>query len=206
MSRKDLGKAALLGFLFALVFVPTDVFVAKHLASLTVWSLLILAPVGFMAALWIGYLLSKLRAFFLPLSKFGLVGLFNTGIDFAIFNGAIFVSGIEKGPAIIGFKSFSFLVALLNSYFWNKLWTFKKADSVSRKDEFLRYTVVTVIGFLLNIGITAFIVNYIPPMHGWPQVKWDNLAAVIATGASLLWNFVGYKLVVFHDGTSPVVL
>jgi putative flippase GtrA len=199
MNRKDLALGALLGFLSALVFVVVYVTIAKHPASLAIWSLVALAPLAFMAALGIGALLSRLGSVFYDFTKFILVGLLNTGVDFAVFNVLIFLSGLDKGRWIVGFKSLSFAVALLNSYFWNKLWTFKKSGVARRPNEFARYVIVTVMGFLLNVGITTLIANHLRPGLGLSQVEWDNVAAIFATVVSLLWNFGGYKLVVFKD-------
>ena len=42
-------------------------------------------------------------------------------------------------------------------------------------------------------GVTTFI----PPFFGLSPELWANLAKVAATGFSLIWNFIGYKFIVF---------
>lgn len=132
--------------------------------------------------------------------KFVLVGLLNTAIDLFIFDLLILITGIATGWGITLFKSIGFLAALWNSYEQNRLWTFDGDAAPSRtKREFATFMVITVIGFFLNVGATSFIANMVPPF-GISQVRWDNVAAIAATVLNLVWNFAGYKFVVFRSG------
>lgn len=150
---------------------------------------------------------------FHKLLKFLIVGVLNTGIDFFIFNTLIALTAIETGAFITVFKSISFVCALFNSYELNRLWTFDGEASDGRsKQEFMRFAAITIIGFLINVGITSLIIATIRPAFGFSQVRWDNVAAAAATGLNLLWNFAGYKAFVFKskgrasDLTSPNVI
>ncbi len=150
---------------------------------------------------------------FHKIAKFLIVGVLNTGIDFFIFDTLIVSTGLDAGGSIALFKSFSFLCALFNSYEMNRLWTFDGEAAKSRtRREFVSFAVVTLVGFLVNVGITFFIVDAMKPLFGLSQIRWDNVAAVAATVLSLGWNFIGYKLFVFtskgrsSDITSPNVI
>lgn len=133
--------------------------------------------------------------------KFVMVGVLNTGIDFFVFNLLIDVTGRSQGIAITLFKLASFLCALVNSYALNRLWTFEGEAAPSwMGQEFMRFAVVTLVGLMLNVGTTSLIANVTSPLYGLSQVRWDNLAAAVATASNLVWNFAGYKLFVF---TSP---
>jgi putative flippase GtrA len=57
--------------------------------------------------------------------------------------------------------------------------------------------VVSIIGALINSGIVFAISTFVDPMFGLSQAVWVNAAKVVATGISLIWNFLGYKFIVF---------
>jgi len=84
-----------------------------------------------------------------------------------------------------------------NSYFWNKYWTFKDLDKIEAK-EFSQFILVTLIGLAINSSIVYGITTLVSPMFGISPELWANLAKVAATGFSLIWNFIGYKFVVFN--------
>ena len=56
---------------------------------------------------------------------------------------------------------------------------------------------ITLIGLLINSGIVAGVTNFVPPAFSLNQELWTNLAKAAATAVSLIWNFAGYRLVVF---------
>jgi len=133
-------------------------------------------------------------------SKFIVIGLMNTAIDFAILNLLMWSTGIYGGRWIILLNVISFTIAVINSYFWNKFWTFraKEADEPAEvAKEFSQFIMVTLIGLVINSSIVFGITTFIPPFFGLSKEVWANLAKVVATGFSLIWNFVGYKFIVF---------
>ena len=133
------------------------------------------------------------------LAKFLMVGVLNTGVDFFVFDTLIVLTGRAAGAPIIAFKSLSFLLALINSYELNRLWTFDAEAAPKRtRSEFSRFAVITAVGFLVNVGATFAVATAFRPLFGMSQIRWDNVAAVIATVLNLAWNFAGYKLFVFR--------
>lgn len=60
------------------------------------------------------------------------------------------------------------------------------------------FVVVSVVGILINSGIVAGGTAVFPPQFGLNQELWTNLVKAAATAISLVWNFVGYKLLVFR--------
>ena len=124
--------------------------------------------------------------------KFVIVGGFNTLIDLAVLNLFIFATGVASGTPFIFFKGISFLVAVLNSYFWNRRWTFR-----SDKKVFIQFFIVSAIGLFLNVGTAALLVNIIGPQFGLSDKVWANVGAVGGPLVVMTWNFLGYKFVVF---------
>jgi len=130
--------------------------------------------------------------------RFAIVGAINTGVDFLVLNLLIWVTGIKEGNGLIPLNIISFTVAVVNSYVLNKRWAFRDQTSGETAKKFTSFLVVSVIGALINTAIVRFGSTNIDPMFGLSQVMWVNAAKVVATGASLIWNFVGYKLFVFR--------
>lgn len=64
--------------------------------------------------------------------------------------------------------------------------------------ELFLFLSVTVIGALINSGIVAGVTGRVAPLFGLNQELWTNLVKAGATAVSLVWNFVGYKLLVFR--------
>lgn len=131
------------------------------------------------------------------LAKFVVVGGINTGIDFLVLNIEMFLTNITSGPWMFVLNSISFSVATVNSYYFNKYWTFKDKDTASQTFQFSQFLVISIIGISINGAIVYLITTFIPPMFGINPQLWANLAKVAATGASLIWNFLGYKFIVF---------
>jgi putative flippase GtrA len=130
--------------------------------------------------------------------RFAVVGALNTGIDFAILNLLSYLTNVTEGARIIPLKGVAFLVANVNSYLINKRWTFKDKTEGQGAKQFSVYLTVSVIGALINIGAVFLITTYVPPVLGLSNALWLNVANLVATGLSLVWNFVGYKLIVFR--------
>lgn len=144
-----------------------------------------------------GYVLSKVRPFFFQLAKFGLIGVTNTVVDLGIYNLFIYLSDVSSGYMIVVFKSFSVLAAIINSYVWNKFWSFEKKEVRNLGEEFTQFLMVSLIGLLLNVGITAFVVNIIGAPAGFTDKAWANIGGLTASILVLTWNFIGYKFFVF---------
>lgn len=137
------------------------------------------------------------RKSFLQFSKFFVVGILNTGIDFAILNFLMWITKTYEGSPVIVFNTISFSVAVVNSYILNKYWTFEDKSSTKAPVQFAKFFTVAVVGWGLNTGILYFITSLIHPVFGLSAVTWANLAKAIATGIVLIWNFIGYKFLVF---------
>lgn len=149
----------------------------------------LVATVGMLTALVIG----KKIAILWQLAKFGLVGVLNTAIDFGILNYISNARGVTEGVELVPIKALSFLVALINSYWWNKNWVFegkKKANPIT-------FAVISTIGISVNVGTVYILTTLITTPDGLSDRMWLNIANIAATFISLTWNFLGYRLIVF---------
>jgi putative flippase GtrA len=133
-------------------------------------------------------------------SKFIIVGGINTGIDFLILNILIYITGITAGTELFILNCISFSAAVTNSYFMNKRWTFQdKTKTEQEPIKFSQFFAVSIVGIVINGLILTGITSYIPPLFGLSAVLWANIAKLMATGVSLIWNFIGYKFFVFKE-------
>jgi len=152
---------------------------------------------------------------FKQISKFVIVGVINTGIDFAVLNLLTSLTKIYSGKWIVVFNSISFTAAVINSYFMNKRWTFHQSADIARPPadnqklnskergqkqtpkEFMQFVIVSVIGISINDIIVYGITTFTAPLFGLSEKLWVNAAKICATATSMVWNFIGYKFFVF---------
>ena len=129
---------------------------------------------------------------FYQFSKFFLVGGMNVLIDLGILSLLIVLFKTDKGLWYSVFKGFSFLLATINSYFWNKNWTFE-----TKKGKFDQFLVISLIGLLINVGTASLIVNLISIPFGLTTGVWAIISALGGSAIGLIWNFLSYKFIVF---------
>ena len=131
------------------------------------------------------------------LVRFVVVGVINTGIDFLLLNIEMFFTKITSGPEMLVQNTISFGLATINSYYLNKLWTFDDKDKKKGGIKFAQFLTVSIIGVIINSSIVYLITSNIHPMFGLSPQLWANIAKLAATAISLIWNFLGYKFIVF---------
>jgi len=130
--------------------------------------------------------------------RFGVVGAINTLVDLAILNLLIFVTHTgERGAMFALFKTVAFVCAVMNSYYMNRSWTFKRVGSKSPMLEGSQFLFVSVLGAVVNVGSSWYVATYTRPLGGIEAKWWPSLAALVGTAFSLAFNFIGYKFWVF---------
>lgn len=201
MKRSDLIAIIVIGVLSGFLAIPTLKNIFPGLPFDVIgFDLLFVAGVTVCAtfALWLTYKLSSWKPVFAQIGKFASVGVLNTLIDFGVLNALSLAFQVFSGPMVALFNAIGFIVANINSYAWNKYWTFQNA---SRKGaaEILQFFAVSVVGILLNTGIVYGATTFMSAPGGISASQWENAAKLIATVVSLVWNFFGYKFFVFKQ-------
>lgn len=198
MTNKDFYLAAVIGFLFgALIipvilnigFAPSAIFVFGSISGFSV-----LAP----SALWFLNYLSHFLPFLRQFGKFAAVGSLNFILYLSVLNSLIAWYGKTGGIHFVIFTSVAFLIVATNSYLWNKFWTFQSNTPVGLR-EYIKFAAFTLIGFLINVSIATFINNFIGPLDGINPKIWANISALTAVLTAFIWNFLGYKHIVFKN-------
>ena len=111
---------------------------------------------------------------------FSIVGAINTLVHFAVFMALFEWAGVHHLVA----TTLGFILAVLNSYWMNSLWTF---HDLARRDsrEFLRFVGVSVLAALVNFCCMLLLVDF------W--ALYPPLAQVISILFTLLVNFLGNR-------------
>jgi len=211
MAKKDLCLAFVIGAAVGLLIQPIIANVSAG-SNLSVFDrMVVFVFFTFFApfALWIAFLISRLWKGIYQFAQFAAVGTLNSFIDVGVFNLETFLAGTAavSTATFAVFKAISFLCATTNSFFWNKHWTFS-ADRAAHPEgtikatkEAVSFYVIAGIGWAVNVGI-ATLVKVLEP-SGITARIWVNIVAPLCgIAASFLWDFFGYKYIVFKKPKS----
>ena len=143
------------------------------------------------------------RVFARQATRFCIVGIVNTAVDIFVLNLLIFMTGTgHSGPLFTAFKTVSFVVALLNSFYMNSRWTFA-CESGARPtvSQGAQFFVVSILASVVNIASASYVASFVKPpteLVGY----WPTIAALVGTVFSFVFNFIGYKFLVFTNRAS----
>ena len=120
-------------------------------------------------------------------TKFVIVGLVNTAIDFFIYfsltRGTDFFEQHLLSANIIAFS-----IAATNSFFWNKKWTFRDQGK-NYHVQYSKFLIVSIGGLILSQGIFVIGVHYL-------KIS-DIITKLAAVAIVTFWNFALNKLWTF---------
>jgi|SRR3989344_8261201 len=190
----DVLLGGLAGFLIGLLALPIFQNLGYGLSLASGIGLAVALALITMAGVILAGILSRFLPIINQLARFVVVGGLNTLVDLGVLNIFIYLTGLAEGWPYIGFKSASFMVAVVNSYVWNKYWTFGSSSSEAK--ELVQFFAVSIVGFLINVGTAALVVNF-GHFSGVTPAAAANIGALAGTILGLAWNFVGYKFFVF---------
>lgn len=93
--------------------------------------------------------IAKLKEHIKPLVKFGIVGVSNTIIDFVVFYLLSFAI-----PEYLA-KAVSFTLSVVNSFIWNRWWTFERKGRAP-KEEMIKFLLVNLLTLCINLVMYWF--------------------------------------------------
>lgn len=203
MSRRDFWVCVLLGEFSAFLL-----YGLARVWGLPGWLLslfpvaLLAGPVSAASLVWLGTRFGRENPAFPSLAKFLTVGTMNTLIDFGILNLLLILTAVVTAPLFALFKGFSFSVAVVSSYLWNRNWSFadikgKGAARLGERREFARFAVVTLASLATNTGVATLLVQVGSPVEYLSPLAWANVSAAVALILSTTLNFLGYRWLVF---------
>ncbi len=146
--------------------------------------------------------------------KFGVVGGISFLIDFIIYTAIIKILTFDKAYIIAGILGFS--ISLIFNYLASMKWVFVRKDNTSRKKEFIIFSVLSLIGLVLNEVFLILYVEYMDAMVGWIHAihVWlfnfmeglgihafkdvqefvEFCAKIFATALVMVYNFISRKM------------
>jgi putative flippase GtrA len=207
MKKRDLWAIVIIGAAVGLLSQPILANVAGSLnIDLTLgvrvgifFTFTILAPLALFTFSLLGRFLPVLYQF----GKFAAVGVLNTFVDVGVLNLEILAFGTPGAWPYRIFKAVSFLAATTNSFLWNKFWTFDSREPANTSQT-IKFYAVAVGGFLLNVGLASYVFTNVARPEGISPNLWANIGALAGVAAAFLWDFLGYKYLVFRK-TAPTV-
>lgn len=203
-----IAAGLLIGLLLIPILQTTQSAMFESLKYLLIPVFAVLVPVGLFVAAWI----SRRFAIIWQLAKFIVIGVLNTLVDLGAL-AFMFSLASLSGAAIashdilftffvpvtffILYKSISFIIANVNSYFWNKYWTFDTNPEKKTSAEFTQFFLVSLVGFVLNVVASSLVFSFFHRLGGLTADQWGLIGAAVGSLSGLAWNFIGYKFIVF---------
>jgi len=145
------------------------------------------------------------RSLFEQIIRFGIVGVINTAVDLLTLNLLIaWAPSGASGWRYSIFKAIAFSIAVCNSYLMNRRFTFQSRKPMT-SEEASQFVVISLVGLLINVGVATAFVSLIPPPSALADY-WPTIAAISGIPAGLLWNFLGYRYIVFDAPNPPEIV
>jgi putative flippase GtrA len=127
--------------------------------------------------------------------RFCVVGGMNTFVDVFTFNLLIWVFPTQDSGLLVIFNSLAYLIGAVNSFCWNKLWTFRQRSEATN-DQIARFALVTSLGIICNDAF-LWLATTILTSLSLTSILWVNVAKVSAIAGSVTVSYIGMRFGVF---------
>lgn len=165
-------------------------------------------PVGLIVASFIARKITLVW----QLAKFLVIGVMNTLVDLGVLalitilvandtRHASETTWFTMATLVVTYyslyKAVSFIIANINSFFWNKYWTFGAENQSRGAHQFFQFFLVSLIGFAINVIVASAVFSSLTAAGSFTIGQAGLLGAALGSIIGLAWNFVGYKFFVF---------
>ena len=142
----------------------------------------------------------RLRRFARRFSKFSAVGLINAVVDLAVLNLLLWAYPTEEAWQFVIYNFVALVLANVNSYVLNSLWTFRGQAHPGLKQGGL-FALQALVGVGVSSALFWLLIHYALNNTGLSPVVAGNAAKVISTSiASTLSYFVQRHIVFPREG------
>lgn len=197
MKKIDIILAVVCGL--AVGFVAADFLTAgeAELSLAKLFFLLVFLSLVSLACLWATEILSGNFLFIFQAAKHLLVGAFVTVVDLKVFEFLLAMLLFSFPAGSIAAKAISFLFATIVKYLGNKYWAFQKNERENLHKEAFYFFIITLVGLGIDISVFYWLTEISGTAYGFGLSLWLKLSVIIAGASAALWNFAGYKFLVF---------
>jgi putative flippase GtrA len=137
----------------------------------------------------------NIRALFLQIIRFGMVGGLNTILDLLIFNSLLWLMPTQSTTTLLVYNSIAYCLGGINSFLLNKYWTFRNKQKITLP-EIARFAITTALGILCNDLLIWLISRYFHPIIADARL-WANASKIVALCGTVLISYLGMRLWVF---------
>ncbi len=127
--------------------------------------------------------------------RFCVVGSLNTLVDVLAFNLLIWMFPTQDSGLLVIFNSLAYLIGAVNSFCWNKIWTFRQRSEASNV-QIIRFALVTSLGIICNDAF-LWLATTIFMSLSLTSILWLNVAKVCAIAGSVTVSYIGMRFGVF---------
>jgi putative flippase GtrA len=131
--------------------------------------------------------------------SFAAVGGINTALDFTVLNLLVWLTHQSNGAWLFGLDAVAFTVGMVSSYCLNARVTFRHRAGNSA-GVLGRFIAVSLVGLLINAGVVMCLRLVLGGALPLPLIV--NGGKLLATAASLTWNYLALRRWVFVADTS----
>lgn len=125
--------------------------------------------------------------------RFALVGALNTLVDFGVLN--LMIQIFSWG--VLAANTLSFSVAVTNSYFWSKYWTFRDPTNANIR-QFSVFVLTNLIGLAIsNLVMYGGLIFTHNQLANWPEFWQYNIVKGISIVPVWCWIFLIYEYFIF---------
>jgi putative flippase GtrA len=130
-------------------------------------------------------------------TKFLTVGMLNAFVDLVVLNGLLVVSPTTVGRTLMWYNTVAVVCAIINSYVWNRRWTFADKADGSRREQ-VWFFVQALLNLALNDLIVVWLSTYLIFSHSVPLFVSSNAAKALAMLLSSSMSYAFMRIFVFR--------
>lgn len=132
---------------------------------------------------------------------FGIIGVLNTSIDIGVFIFLKYIFNIDnQSDWIILINLIAIIIAIIFSYFANKIFAFQHKSKTDTK-EVSGFLIVNLLGFLVNTSILRITIGLLPLTISLSFIPFliepAFIGKLLGSAGSMIVSFIGYKFFVF---------
>ena len=130
--------------------------------------------------------------------KFLVVGTINAAVDLFVLNAFVLLMPTKSSLMLFVYNTIAVLCAIVNSYVWNRRWTFADTARGGRRESALFW-----LQGLFNVAVNDVVVvgmsRYLVLGRDVPLIVGSNLAKALAMFISSSLSYLFMRVVIFAD-------